>query len=230
MSNKFKLSQYQFDGCRYEGYDKDYALNESNENTANSNNDNEGSPLKHNVIEIKLSDNAVLPAKQHKEDIGFDITAIGVEYDKEHDAYIYHTGISMASDEQHGVYIYPRSSIYKKDAILCNHVAVIDTATYRGEILICFKCRTSLSTRITNARIESFMNAINNDNDIETAKRISDEVADAIKDNPMAFAPYQVGERIAQMIVFEHSDIVFMPHEGEWEDTSRNANGFGSTN
>lgn len=46
----------------------------------------------------------------------------------------------------------------------------------------------------------------------------------------MAFAPYQVGERIAQMIVFEHSDIVFMPHEGEWEDTSRNANGFGSTN
>lgn len=45
------------------------------------------------------------------------------------------------------------------------------------------------------------MNAINNDNDIETAKRISDEVADAIKDNPMAFAPYQVGERIAQMIV-----------------------------
>lgn len=187
------------------------------------------SGLKPLDIQLKLSDNAPIPSKAHADDIGLDITAVGIEYDSENDAYIYHTGISLASDKHYGVYIYPRSSLYKKDAILCNHVAVIDSAIYRGEILLCFKCRTSLTTRIATARSEEFFNGIRRGLSQDEALKIADEVAAKIKSNAMKYAPYDIGDKIAQMIVFANADVNFIIHEGDWETTTRNGNGFGSS-
>lgn len=180
-------------------------------------------------IPIKLSDGAVLPFKAHDGDVGLDMKAIGVKYDSEHDVYIYSTGISMASPVHYGGFIFPRSSIFKKDAILCNHVPVIDTATYRGEILICFKNRISLAQRALMAQQETFFEALEKNTDNQEALSIGKKAKEEILNNPMKFAPYDVGDKIAQLVIFAHTDVNFNIQEGEWETTQRGDGGFGST-
>lgn len=85
----------------------------------------------------KLRDNAVIPAKAHPTDAGFDLTATS----KETDAYgniVYGTGIAVEIPENHVGLLFPRSSNAKKDLLLTNSVGVIDSG-YRGEITFKFK-------------------------------------------------------------------------------------------
>ena len=42
-----------------------------------------------NIKFKKLDENAVIPSYAHYGDVGMDMTAIDLEYDVEHDAYIY---------------------------------------------------------------------------------------------------------------------------------------------
>ena len=42
----------------------------------------------------KLDDNAIIPSFAHDGDIGMDLTATSVEYDKDRDMYVYHTGLA----------------------------------------------------------------------------------------------------------------------------------------
>lgn len=95
----------------------------------------------------KLDKNAVIPEYAHDGDVGMDLTAISVEYDREHDMYIYHTGLAFETNKHYGIFLFPRSSNRKTDAYLCNHVGIADSAIYRGEIMLCFKNRTSLEVR-----------------------------------------------------------------------------------
>lgn len=85
----------------------------------------------------KLRDNAVIPAKAHTTDAGFDLTATS----KEKDAYgniVYGTGIALEIPENHVGLLFPRSSNAKKDLLLTNSVGVIDSG-YRGELMLKFK-------------------------------------------------------------------------------------------
>ena len=96
----------------------------------------------------KIREDAVIPSYAHDGDLGMDMTATSIEYNAKMDCYIYGTSLAFATDMGSGVLIFPRSSNRKTEAYLANSVGVIDSALYRGEILFCFKNRTSFETRI----------------------------------------------------------------------------------
>lgn len=169
----------------------------------------------------KLDENAVVPSYSHDGDVGMDMTAIGVEYDYENDMYIYHTGLSFESPKGFGAFLFPRSSNRKTDAYLTNHVGIADTATYRGEIMFCYKNRTSLKDRATMAAFNFFINNPDNINSIDIVKA-------SVYDSPMEYAPYKVGDRIGQMVVLPHPTVKLVEKE-ELSDTTRGTGGFGST-
>ena len=187
----------------------------------------------------KLSKDAVIPTYAHEGDVGMDLTAISVEYDQENDMYIYHTGLAFETDKHYGILLFPRSSNRKTDAYLCNHVGIADSAIYRGEIMLCYKNRTSLEVRAEMGKMRNFFNAamfraftVINGNTIEYTwpDLLKDAMgsADWIYQNPMNYAPYQVGDRVAQMVVFPYPDVELI-QKAELSETVRGSGGFGST-
>lgn len=187
----------------------------------------------------KLNENAVIPEYAHDGDVGMDLTAISVEYDEEHDMYIYHTGLAFETDKHYGIFLFPRSSNRKTDAYLCNHVGIVDSAIYRGEIMLCFKNRTSLEVRAEIEKSRCFISRLSYEpfttsddytvtfNWAHVAKDASN-AGNWIYDSPMEFAPYKVGERIAQMVVLPYPNVTISERK-ELSKTDRGTSGFGST-
>ena len=187
----------------------------------------------------KLDKNAVIPQYAHDGDVGMDLTAISVEYDREHDMYIYHTGLAFETDKHYGIFLFPRSSNRKTDAYLCNHVGIADSAIYRGEIILCFKNRTSLEVRVEIEKSRCFISRLSyepfttssGNSVIFNWSHVAKDAENAgnwIYDNPMQYAPYQVGERVAQMVVLPYPNIKISERE-ELSETERGSGGFGST-
>ena len=187
----------------------------------------------------KLDKNAVIPQYAHDGDVGMDLTAISVEYDREHDMYIYHTGLAFETDKHYGIFLFPRSSNRKTDAYLCNHVGIADSAIYRGEIILCFKNRTSLEVRAEIEKSRCFISRLsyepfttsNGDSIAFNWPHIARDAENAgnwIYDNPMQYAPYQVGERVGQMVVLPYPNVKISERE-ELSETERGSSGFGST-
>jgi len=81
-----------------------------------------------------LSDKAVIPARAHESDSGYDIAVISVDKIVG-DVIFFKTGISIEPPEGHYYEIVPRSSISKLPLELANSVGIIDEH-YRGEIII----------------------------------------------------------------------------------------------
>ena len=184
--------------------------------------------IKLEVFFKKLDKRAVVPTYAHDGDVGMDMTAIDVEYDKDGDFYIYHTGLAFESPKHYGILMFPRSSNRKTDAYLCNHVGVADSAIYRGEILFCFKNRTSLRQVALESRMISFWNAIENGKSVEEATKESTKAwLDAFKD-PLLFAPYKVGDRIGQMVVMPYPNVKLIEKK-RLSETERGEKGFDST-
>ena len=182
-------------------------------------------------IEIKikkLSENAVIPKYAIDGDVGMDLTAIDVEYDEEKDMYIYHTGISIESPKHYGVLIFPRSSNRNTDAYICNHVPVIDTAVYRGEIMICFKNRDSLDQIALKEEMDELLTSLQVYRDPSNAVDEAYKAYYKAKEDPMKYAPYKVGDRICQMVVIPYPNVLFK-EVGELSETERGEKGFGST-
>jgi dUTP pyrophosphatase len=186
----------------------------------------------------KLVENAVIPQYAHDTDAGLDLTAISVEYDRENDVYIYHTGIAVESEKHYGIFLFPRSSNRKTNAYLCNHVGIVDSAIYRGEIMFCYKNRTSLETLANNEKINYLFNSswkpitVSSGDSIiftwnETIKSAND-AGNWVLDNPINFAPYNVGDRIGQMVVLPYPNVK-ITEVAELSETERGINGFGST-
>lgn len=151
-----------------------------------------------NVKIKKLSPESQIPFYATDGSAGMDITAISVEYDSEHDRYIYHTGLAFQLPAGYFMYIMPRSSNTKTEGIMLNSPGLLDT-DYRGELLVCYKNRT--------------------------AKQLLGEEFVA---NPMAYAPYTVGARIAQIMILPYPKINFIETD-ELDETNRGSGGFGST-
>ena len=188
---------------------------------------------------IKLNEKAIIPTYAHDGDVGMDMTAIDVEYDREHDMYIYHTGLAFETEKHYGMFLFPRSSNRNTDAYLCNHVGIADTAIYRGEIMFCYKNRTSLEVRVELERIRMFLGDISyKPFTISNGDRLEFTWADSarsvangggwIYDNPMNFAPYKVGDRIGQMVILPYPNVNLL-EVSELSETERGNNGFGSS-
>lgn len=187
----------------------------------------------------KLDKNAVIPQYAHDGDVGMDLTAISVEYDREHDMYIYHTGLAFETDKHYGIFLFPRSSNRKTDAYLCNHVGIADSAIYRGEIMLCFKNRTSLEVRAEIEKNRYFISRLSYEPfttssgdgvtfNLPNIAKNANNARNWIYDNPMQYAPYKVGERIAQMVVLPYPNVKISERE-ELSETERGSGGFGST-
>ena len=71
-------------------------------------------------------------------------------------------------------------------------------------------------------------------NAVEDGKRLKDATKASVKGwndcvfNPMLFAPYKVGDRVAQMVVLPYPNIKLSQRE-QLTDTERGDKGFGST-
>ena len=182
-----------------------------------------------NVKFKKLDERAVIPTYAHEGDVGMDLTAIEVEYNSDMDCYLYHTGLAFETDKHYGIFLFPRSSNRKTEAYLCNHVGIADSAIYRGEIILCFKNRTSLRQNAFEGRMIEFWNAIEDGKSIEYATKESVHGWMEAMKNPMLFAPYKVGDRVGQMVVLPYPDVNLEEAE-KLSNTDRGDGGFGSTN
>lgn len=166
----------------------------------------------------KLNEDAVIPSYAKPGDMGMDLTAIAMEYDADMDCYIYHTGLAFELPEGYGMLLFPRSSNRKTEAYMTNHVGILDSG-YRGELLICYKNRTS--SKITNAIKILFSNI----------KSIVNKCFGKIRlnlPNPANEAPYEVGNKIAQLVIIPYPFIEFIESD-ELSKSERGEGGHGST-
>lgn len=190
------------------------------------------------ILVKKVNTDAKIPSYAHHGDVGMDITATAVEYDKEKDMYIYHTGLSFESDFNVGQFIFLRSSNRKTECYLTNHVGIVDCAIYRGEVLVCLKNRTSVEqlakTMGSEAYIETLTQCVLKElslkDSIEQASIAQKNAIDKIYADACAlkFAPYEVGDKIAQMVIFNYPTVT-LKEVDTLSETVRGANGYGST-
>lgn len=182
----------------------------------------------------KLHPDAIVPKYSHDGDVCMDMTAIGMDYDPEHDMYIYHTGLAFESDKNIGQFLFLRSSNCKTDAYLCNGVGVADSAIYRGEIQFRMKNRTSINEVRKERRFKEFIKMLGerSANDTLNVADFSpffcvDSTQD-VEEMALELAPYKVGDRVGQMVFMQYPTVELIETE-ELSDTSRGEGGFGST-
>jgi len=175
----------------------------------------------------KLVPEATIPTYAHDGDIGMDVFAVSVEYDRKNDAYIYHTGLACETEGHMGLFGMMKSSVYKHGhAFLVNGVGLIDSDQYRGEICYIYKNRMGLRQR-----------AINNACSVWPRRgwwyrmwhSFNDEIEywmDAL--SPDVYAPYKVGEAVGQLVPLTF-DQIEIQEVTELSETERGTGGFGSS-
>lgn len=179
---------------------------------------------------VKIHPNAVIPEYAHDGDVGMDLYAVSYNWNEEKDYYEYHTGLKMECLDRVGAFLFPRSSIRKTECYLANSVGIADIMIYRGEILFCFKDRTSAEMRIKNAGNEAFFEALTSSTASEAMKakkKAEDEIKKRLKN--LDFAPYRdLSKAVGQMVVSEYTKVIFN-EVTKLTDTERGEEGFGST-
>lgn len=176
----------------------------------------------------KLIPEATIPSYSKEGDACMDVVATSIEYNTEHDYYIYHTGLAFEVPKGYEMQIRPRSSIRNTDGYICNTPGTLD-AGYRGELLICMKNRYSHLLLTQSHCLNEQMSQIFFKN-TECLKYINDDYYKIINkgDIKMEYAPYKVGERIAQITIIPFPSIVWSEIES-LSDSERGEHGFGST-
>ena len=159
----------------------------------------------HTTLKIKKRiPEARLPERMHPGDIGADVYCTSVEYDAEHDRYIYHTGLSIevpsksnhlfilkAIDDKSNCYIYKSLVDINKDE----------------ELVVIYKNRTSYKVECMLAEWEHMKKATQNiqfHNDANIGETVaelkSNMVEPFVMPDPMDFAPYKANEKVASII------------------------------
>lgn len=169
---------------------------------------------------------AVLPEYAHPGDLGMDVYAVDVEYEEDTDTYVYHTGIAAESKVGAGILACARSSNCIQQCYLPNGVGVIDTATYRGEILFKYKNRTSIGVQIERIALKSYLNLPWYIRLFTKYQDVFDRTMNSL--DPMKFAPYEVGDKIGQLIALEFPKVTCKQVD-KLSETERGSGGFGST-
>ena len=185
----------------------------------------------------KLVPEAVIPAYAKDGDMGMDVTATSVEYDKKLDCFVYHTGLAFEVPRGYGMLIFPRSSNRKTNSYMTNHVGILDSG-YRGELLLCFKYKESLSFILSSFRSDKFIEKLANNVDVKDAKSLAVAVIKTTNDIAsndidltnfmMNFAPYKAGDRIGQIVIVPYPTIEFEETD-TLSESERGIGGHGST-
>lgn len=185
----------------------------------------------------KLVPEAVIPTYAKDGDMGMDVTATSVEYDRELDCFVYHTGLAFELPKGYGMLIFPRSSNRKTNCYMANHVGILDSG-FRGELLLCFKYKDSVLSILSSFRSDKFIERIANNLETKDIKRLAmaliktsnDIINDDLQLNDFManFAPYKVGNRIGQIVIVPYPTVEFEETD-TLSESERGANGHGST-
>ena len=162
-------------------------------------------------MEVKIKricPDAVIPKYSKSGDAGMDLVAIGIQ--TKDDIITYHTGLQVEIPEGYVGLIVPRSSIYKQDLMLANHIGIIDSG-YRGEILCKFRLTTLCMEHISNNRF-----------------LIRDYEIDPETGAYKNIHTYKIGDRVAQLIIIPYPLIEFKEVDVLGE-SDRGTGGFGHT-
>lgn len=165
----------------------------------------------------KLDERAVIPSYAHVGDIGLDVTAIDLEYDNEHDVYIYHTGLACEMERGYALLCMARSSNTKTESYLPNGVGLVDPATYRGEIQFRYKNRDKIN--IPSFHIPGNLWGTDEEDKYEEEYR---------KNFILSRAPHKVGDRIGQFVIVQVPEVE-IEETDTLSETERGTGGFGST-
>lgn len=178
----------------------------------------------------KLSDKAEMPRKAHPTDAAFDLVATSRVFDAQGNA-TYGTGIAVEIPYGYAGFIFPRSSIARTDLALSNAVGLIDSS-FRGEILCKFKPTLVYIDKDSHGEDENDYDGTDQ-TDLSTQDVTfhgrSEDYPD-VCEGYLPFRPrvYEVGERIAQILILPLPEVYFIEAE-TLSETDRGAGGYGST-
>lgn len=147
----------------------------------------------------KLHPDAVIPSYAKPGDAGMDLVAVSRNID-EHGNFVYGTGLAFEIPKGYVGLVFPRSSVSKYNLQLTNNVGVIDSG-YRGEVTAKFKGSFSV-----------FRKDLNGEGAYTLYKG----------------SVYDIGERIAQMIIIPYPQIEFEEID-DLSETERGCGSYGST-
>ena len=186
-----------------------------------------------NKMEIKIKKlrrDAVMPMRAHATDAGFDLTAVSRVFDCEGNV-TYGTGLAFDIPEGYVGLIFPRSSICKKDLALSNAVGCVDSG-YHGEVMAKFRPTLVVCDKGSQGRDgNDYLGT--NQTDWET-QFVTFHGRDGrypdIEDGALPFQPrlYEVGERIAQLIVMPIPQVEFVEVD-DLGESERGTGGYGSS-
>lgn len=162
----------------------------------------------------KLHPDAVIPAYAHSTDAGMDLTAISKSFD-DHGNAVYGFGLAFEIPKGYVGLIFPRSSNYKTGMLLTNAVGVIDSG-YRGEVTAKFALKHNgiMPAKLWHRLKYLFTGLMKN--------------GCGVNANYNAHGSYNVGDRVAQMIIMPYPKVKFQEVE-ELSETERGEGGYGST-
>lgn len=177
----------------------------------------------------RLSKKATLPSYAHEGDVGMDVKAIGLSYDAENDAYVYDTGLACETSTICAGYCFPKSRNFKTEGYLTNAVGIVDSKTYRGEIKVIFKNRTSRTMMVLAAAMERY-------DELPWYKKLTpgrfmkcfNECEHEFLNNPLKYAPYSIDDAVFQLVLTEIVPVQ-VTEVSKLSSTKRGKGGFGST-
>jgi len=167
----------------------------------------------------KLHKDAVIPTYAKPGDAGMDLTAVSLEIDK-HGVLTYDTGLAFEIPEGYFAQVVLRSSVYKTDLMLTNHIGIIDSC-YRGSV----KFKFALSQNLINFAYDEIDFKVR----IETGEALfyPSEYA-AYHKIAHAAKVYAIGDRIGQLIIMPYPTIQFEESD-ELSESERGVGSYGST-
>jgi dUTP pyrophosphatase len=167
----------------------------------------------------KLHKDAVIPSYAHETDCGMDLTAVSKSTD-EYGNVVYGFGLAFEIPEGYAGFIFPRSSNYRSGLLLTNCVGIIDSC-YRGEVMAKF------ASRYVIARPQRFVDKIKMffESKKSFKKTSFNDVNTTTCWDKMN---YNVGDRVAQMVILPYPKVTFVEKE-ELSETDRGEGGYGST-
>jgi dUTP pyrophosphatase len=166
----------------------------------------------------KLHKDALIPSYAHSTDCGLDLTAVSKTYD-EYGNVVYGFGLAFEIPEGYAGFIFPRSSNHKSGLLLTNSVGVIDSG-YRGEVTAKFAANDKM------IRPRKFIDKLKML--FETEKSYEDTDYDDVNISIDFGGGYNVGDRVAQMVILPYPKVEFNEVD-ELSETERGKNGYGST-
>lgn len=168
----------------------------------------------------KLHPDAVIPKYAKHGDAGMDLVAVDLDISDD-GILTYDTGLQFEIPEGYFGLITLRSSVYKTDLMLTNHVGIIDSG-YRGNVSFKF-CLSQQIVQFASEHPGFHQNLLNG------KALFYPDFKSAYLSMPHSCDVYKIGDRIGQIIILPYPQIEFQEVYNDLSETERGSGGYGST-